>query len=77
MRTVVADRCCFFRRPAFFRRRYHAGAVEFKRVVKAAGMSVSIPRRPLGKTGLEVSILGYGASALGAVFEEVIGGERF
>lgn len=29
---------------------------------------MSIPRRPLGTTGLEVSVLGYGASSLGGVF---------
>ena len=28
-----------------------------------------MPRRPLGKTGLEVSVLGFGASPLGGVFQ--------
>lgn len=27
-----------------------------------------LPRRPLGNTGLDVSVLGYGASPLGGVF---------
>lgn len=30
-----------------------------------------LPRRPLGSTGLEVSILGFGASPLGSVFDEI------
>ena len=29
----------------------------------------TLPRRPLGNTGLEVSVLGFGASPLGSVFE--------
>ncbi len=28
-----------------------------------------MPRRPLGQTGLEVSVLGFGASPLGGVFQ--------
>jgi L-galactose dehydrogenase len=28
-----------------------------------------LPRRPLGATGLEVSVIGFGASPLGSVFE--------
>lgn len=28
-----------------------------------------VPRRPLGKTGLDVSVLGFGASPLGGVFQ--------
>lgn len=28
-----------------------------------------MPRRPLGKTGLDVSVLGFGASPLGGVFQ--------
>mmetsp|Transcript_37035 Transcript_37035/g.82332 ORF Transcript_37035/g.82332 Transcript_37035/m.82332 type:complete len:328 (+) Transcript_37035:137-1120(+) len=31
----------------------------------------SIPKRTLGKTGLQVSVLGYGASPLGGVFEPI------
>jgi len=27
-----------------------------------------LPRRPLGSTGLEVSVIGFGASPLGSVF---------
>ncbi|CAG9464025.1 unnamed protein product [Pedinophyceae sp. YPF-701] len=34
-------------------------------------MASSIPRRPLGSTGLEVSILGFGASPLGGVFHAI------
>lgn len=30
-----------------------------------------LPKRPLGKTGLEVSVLGFGASPLGGVFEAI------
>eukprot|EP00192_Tetraselmis_astigmatica_P013108 CAMPEP_0117667070 /NCGR_PEP_ID=MMETSP0804-20121206/10749_1 /TAXON_ID=1074897 /ORGANISM="Tetraselmis astigmatica, Strain CCMP880" /LENGTH=327 /DNA_ID=CAMNT_0005474729 /DNA_START=171 /DNA_END=1154 /DNA_ORIENTATION=- len=30
-----------------------------------------IPRRPLGTTGLEVSVIGFGASPLGSVFQEI------
>ena len=30
-----------------------------------------VPRRPLGRTGLEVSVLGFGASPLGGVFGDV------
>ena len=30
---------------------------------------MKIPRRPLGNTGLEVSVLGFGASPLGGVFQ--------
>jgi hypothetical protein len=32
-------------------------------------VSMSLPRRLLGNTGLEVSVLGYGASPLGSVFQ--------
>ncbi|MEW5299835.1 MAG: hypothetical protein WDW38_010829 [Sanguina aurantia] len=32
---------------------------------------VGVPRRPLGSTGLQVSVLGFGASPLGGVFTEV------
>eukprot|EP00897_Mesotaenium_endlicherianum_P001748 jgi/Mesen1/1600/ME000134S00718 len=32
---------------------------------------MSIPKRPLGNTGLEVSILGFGASPLGNVFGDI------
>ena len=28
-----------------------------------------LPRRPLGKTGLQVPVLGFGASPLGGVFQ--------
>lgn len=31
--------------------------------------TVRLPKRPLGKTGLKVSVLGFGASTLGGVFE--------
>mmetsp|Transcript_4233 Transcript_4233/g.13469 ORF Transcript_4233/g.13469 Transcript_4233/m.13469 type:complete len:269 (-) Transcript_4233:57-863(-) len=31
----------------------------------------TLPRRPLGNTGLEVSVLGFGASPLGSVFEDI------
>jgi len=30
-----------------------------------------LPRRPLGATGLSVSVLGFGASPLGSVFEAI------
>lgn len=36
--------------------------------VRMAGL---LPRRPLGRTGLSVSVLGFGASPLGGVFDEV------
>mmetsp|Transcript_34547 Transcript_34547/g.88384 ORF Transcript_34547/g.88384 Transcript_34547/m.88384 type:complete len:364 (-) Transcript_34547:263-1354(-) len=32
---------------------------------------MAIPRRPLGNTGLDVSVLGFGASPLGSVFQEI------
>ena len=32
-------------------------------------MGSKVPRKPLGRTGLEVSILGFGASPLGSVYE--------
>ena len=31
--------------------------------------SQKLPRRKLGNTGLEVSVIGFGASPLGGVFE--------
>lgn len=34
-----------------------------------AASASRLPRRPLGATGLEVSIIGFGASPLGSVFE--------
>jgi hypothetical protein len=34
-----------------------------------AAAGAKLPRRKLGATGLEVSILGFGASPLGSVFE--------
>ncbi|KXZ42197.1 hypothetical protein GPECTOR_185g280 [Gonium pectorale] len=34
--------------------------------------SAALPRRPLGNTGLEVSVLGFGASPLGGVFGPVV-----
>jgi hypothetical protein len=34
-------------------------------------MAARLPRRALGRTGLSVSILGFGASPLGSVFEEI------
>ncbi|GBG00535.1 L-galactose dehydrogenase [Raphidocelis subcapitata] len=34
-------------------------------------MHAKLPRRVLGSTGLEVSVLGFGASPLGSVFEEI------
>lgn len=34
-------------------------------------MAAKMPRRPLGNTGLEVSVLGFGASPLGGVFESI------
>lgn len=39
----------------------------------ARGMS-AVPKRLLGNTGLEVSVLGFGASPLGSVFEVKGGG---
>jgi hypothetical protein len=36
---------------------------------QAAGMPAKVPRRVLGSTGLQVSVLGFGASPLGSVFE--------
>jgi len=38
-------------------------------------MMMMIPRRPLGNTGLQVSVLGFGASPLGGVFHDVDAGE--
>ncbi len=35
----------------------------------AAMASAKLPRRKLGNTGLEVSVIGFGASPLGGVFE--------
>lgn len=32
---------------------------------------MSLPRRQLGLTGLEVSLLGYGGSPLGAIYDAV------
>lgn len=32
-------------------------------------MASKVPRKPLGQTGLEVSVLGFGASPLGSVYE--------
>ena len=43
-----------------------------QRIQRCILMSVAMPqmpRRPLGKTGLEVSVLGFGASPLGGVFQ--------
>ena len=37
----------------------------------ASGMAALLPRRTLGRTGLSVSVLGFGASPLGGVFEAV------
>jgi len=37
----------------------------------AGTAAVALPRRPLGGTGLSVSILGFGGSPLGGVFEDV------
>ena len=34
-------------------------------------MAALLPRRALGRTGLSVSVLGFGASPLGGVFEAV------
>lgn len=34
-------------------------------------MAALLPRRTLGRTGLRVSVLGFGASPLGGVFEAV------
>lgn len=39
--------------------------------VQHAGPAMSLPRRPLGATGLEVSVLGFGASPLGSVFSDI------
>lgn len=41
------------------------------RSAMAVAAEPGLPRRPLGSTGLEVSVLGYGASGLGGVFEAV------
>lgn len=38
-------------------------------IVPADSSKPSLPRRPLGATGLEVSVIGFGASPLGSVFE--------
>ncbi|GBG63027.1 hypothetical protein CBR_g34727 [Chara braunii] len=38
---------------------------------EAAERAMVVPRRALGKTGMEVSILGYGASPLGGVYGDV------
>lgn len=35
----------------------------------AQSLLPKLPRRPLGQTGLEVSVLGFGASPLGGVFQ--------
>lgn len=35
----------------------------------AASQAMALPRRPLGNTGLQVSVLGFGASPLGSVFK--------
>lgn len=32
---------------------------------------MALPKRPLGNTGLEVSVLGFGASPLGSVFSNI------
>lgn len=46
------------------------GQVQRSCVVVSAAMSQpKLPRRPLGKTGLEASVLSFGASPLGSVFE--------
>jgi hypothetical protein len=49
-----------------------AGGQRLKRcgiVMNAQLLLPKLPRRPLGKTGLEVSVLGFGASPLGGVFQ--------
>ncbi|CAI5458059.1 unnamed protein product [Closterium sp. Yama58-4] len=37
----------------------------------ATAIAMSLPRRPLGRTGLNLSIVSFGASPLGSVFEEI------
>ncbi|CAI7906917.1 unnamed protein product [Closterium sp. NIES-53] len=37
----------------------------------ATAIAMSLPRRPLGRTGLDLSIVSFGASPLGSVFEEI------
>ncbi|PRW05776.1 L-galactose dehydrogenase [Chlorella sorokiniana] len=37
----------------------------------ASAAAPRMPRRPLGQTGLEVSVLGFGASPLGGVFQAI------
>lgn len=46
---------------------------QLARRVSSAPAAMALPRRVLGNTGLEVSVLGFGASPLGSVFE--VGGE--
>lgn len=49
-----------------------AGGQRLKRCVIAMSAQSPLPmlpRRPLGRTGLEVSVLGFGASPLGGVFQ--------
>ena len=36
-----------------------------------ARVAMALPRRPLGRTGLELSVLGFGASPLGGVFSPI------
>lgn len=51
--------------PRVFRNRQNQKPVDLR---GRCGMS-AVPKRLLGNTGLEVSVLGFGASPLGSVFE--------
>ena len=46
-------------------------AARDSRSVVRAFISMRLPRRALGSTGLEVSVIGFGASPLGGVFQVI------
>ena len=39
-----------------------------RRYFRMSAHSTKMPKRPLGKTGMEVSVMGFGASPLGGIF---------
>jgi hypothetical protein len=48
---------------------FHSTAAASARDRRAVTATMALPRRVLGNTGLEVSVLGFGASPLGGVFQ--------
>lgn len=76
LHTAAAAR--HFRRPAGWacRRVIPREAARVSSIKTFAMAAPKMPRRALGKTGLEVSVLGFGASPLGGVFQVGLGEER-